>query len=128
MIWYVRGRMAFLWEVEWTAMLGDTVLRRHARMAADERVVRFCVVLPERVELVRYKLERSPLLRAELEEGGWHLVKADHLREWVGREQRRRWPTWSRCWASTRPSSARATSSRCSAGRAPRAARSRPVR
>jgi hypothetical protein len=85
-IWYVRGRMAFLWEVEWTAMLGDTVLRRHARMAPDERVVRFCVVLPERVELVRYKLERSPLLRTELEEGGWHLMKADHLREWAGRE------------------------------------------
>jgi hypothetical protein len=85
-IWYVRGRMAFLWEVEWTAMLGDTILRRHARMAPDERVVRFCVVLPERVELIRYKLERSPLLRAELDEGGWHLLKADHLREWAGRE------------------------------------------
>ncbi len=86
-IWYVRGRMAFFWEVEWTAMLGDTVLRRHARMAADDRVVRFCVVLPERVELVRYKLERSPLLRNELENGGWHLVKADHLRDWMGRDQ-----------------------------------------
>ncbi len=85
-IWYVRGRMAFLWEVEWTAMLGDVILRRHARMAPDERVVRFCVVLPERVELVRYKLERSPLLRAELEEGGWHLVKADHLRDWAARD------------------------------------------
>jgi hypothetical protein len=85
-IWYVRGRMAFLWEVEWTAMLGDTVLRRHARMTPDDRVVRFCVVLPERVELVRYKLERSPLLRAELEAGGWHLLKADHLREWMARD------------------------------------------
>lgn len=86
-IWYVRGRMAFLWEVEWTAMLGDVVLRRHARMAPDERIVRFCVVLPERVDLVRYKLERSPLLRTELEEGGWHLLKANHLRDWMGREQ-----------------------------------------
>jgi hypothetical protein len=85
-IWYVRGRMAFLWEVEWTAMLGDTVLRRHARMTPDDRVVRFCVVLPERVELVRYKLERSPILRAELEAGGWHLLKADHLREWMARD------------------------------------------
>lgn len=85
-IWYVRGRMAFLWEVEWTAMLGDTVLRRHARMPPDERVVRFCVVLPERVELVRHKLDRSPLLRAELEAGDWHLLKADHLREWMGRD------------------------------------------
>lgn len=86
-IWYVRGRMAFLWEVEWTAMLGDTLMRRHARMAQDDRVVRFCVVLPERAELVRYKLDRSPLLRAEMENGGWHLMKADHLREWVGRDQ-----------------------------------------
>ena len=85
-IWYVRGRMAFLWEVEWTAMLADTVLRRHARMPPDERVVRFAVVLPERVELLRYKLERSPLLRAELETGSWHLIKADHLRTWAGRE------------------------------------------
>jgi hypothetical protein len=85
-IWYVRGRMAFMWEVEWTAMLGDTVLRRHARMPQDERVVRFAVVLPERVELLRYKLERSPLLRAELEAGSWHIVKANLLRAWAARE------------------------------------------
>jgi len=44
------------------------------------------VVLPDRAELVRHKLERSPLLRAELEEGGWHLLKANHLREWAGRD------------------------------------------
>jgi hypothetical protein len=86
-IWYVRGRAAFLWEIEWTAMLGDTVLRRHARMPPDERIVRFLVVLPERAELVRHKLERSPLLDAELEHGDWHLLKANHLRDWAGREE-----------------------------------------
>jgi hypothetical protein len=86
-IWYVRGRAAFLWEVEWTAMLGDTVLRRHARMPADDRLVRFLVVLPERAELVRHKLERSPLLRAELDAGGWHVLKANHLRDWASRER-----------------------------------------
>ena len=32
-IWYVRGR-AVLFEVEWTAMLGEPMLRRHARMPA----------------------------------------------------------------------------------------------
>ncbi len=64
------GRAAFLWEVEWTAMLGEPILRRHARIPADERLVRFLVVLPERAELVRHKLERSPLLRMDLEEGG----------------------------------------------------------
>jgi hypothetical protein len=86
-IWYVRGRVAFLWEIEWTAMLGDTVLRRHARIPQDDRLVRFLVVLPERAELVRHKLERSPLLRAELETGGWHLLKANHLRDWSTREE-----------------------------------------
>ncbi len=85
-VWYVRGRAMLLWEVEWTAMLGDTVLRRHARMPPDERVVRFVVILPERADLVRHKLERSPILRRELDTAGWHLLKADHLREWATRE------------------------------------------
>ncbi len=85
-VWYVRGRAALAWEVEWTAMLSDTVLRRHARIPPDDRLVRFLVVLPERAELVRHKLERSPLLREGLETGGWHLVKADHVRAWAARE------------------------------------------
>ncbi len=82
-IWYVRGRAAFLWEIEWTAMLGEPVLRRHARIPQDDRLVRFLVVLPERAALVQHKLERSPLLREELEAGGWHLLKANHLRDWA---------------------------------------------
>jgi len=86
-IWYIRGRAVYLWEVEWTAMLGEPVLRRHARLPTDERLVRFLVVLPERAELVRHKLERSPLLRRELEQGSWHLLKANHLRDWVRRER-----------------------------------------
>ncbi len=86
-VWYVRGKAAFAWEVEWTAMLSDTVLRRHARIPHDDRLVRFLVFLPERTELVRHKLERSPLLRDGLEAGGWHLVKADHLRDWAAREE-----------------------------------------
>ncbi len=86
-VWYIRGRMAFLWEIEWTAMLSEPVLRRHGRMPPDERVVRLCVVLPERVELVRHKLERSPLLRREMDVGGWHLVKANHVRDWAAREE-----------------------------------------
>ncbi len=79
--------MAMAWEVEWTAMLSDTVLRRHARIPRDERLVRFLVVLPERAELVRHKLERSPLLREGMEAGDWHLVKANHVRDWAGRDQ-----------------------------------------
>ena len=36
-IWYVRGKLAFLFEVEWTAMVGEAVLQRgreHSRRGA----------------------------------------------------------------------------------------------
>jgi hypothetical protein len=82
-IWYVRGRLAFAFEVEWTAMLGDLLLRRHARIPPDERLVRFLVVPPERTELVRHKLDRSPLLRAAMEEQAWHVLKWNHLRTFL---------------------------------------------
>ena len=36
---------------------------------------------------MRHKLDRSPLLRDGLERGAWHLVKANHVREWAAREQ-----------------------------------------
>lgn len=85
-VWYVRGRLAFLWEVEWTAMLGEPLLRRHARHPADDRIVRFLVIPPERSELVRHKLDRSPLLRDALDAGAWHVVKSNHLRAWAARE------------------------------------------
>ena len=86
-IWYVRGKAAFLFEVEWTAMLGEPLLRRHARIPADERIVRFLVIAPERTELVRYKLARSPLLRAALDDGPWHILKSDHLRRFLARDE-----------------------------------------
>jgi hypothetical protein len=85
-IWYIRGKLAFLFEVEWTAMLGEPLLRRHARIPPDDSLIRFLVVVPERAELVRYKLERSPLLRAALAEGNWHIVKADNLRTFLARD------------------------------------------
>ena len=86
-IWYVRGKVAFLFEVEWTAMLGEPLLRRHARIPSDERIVRFLVIAPERTELVRYKLARSPLLRAAVDEGPWHILKSSHLRSFLAREE-----------------------------------------
>jgi hypothetical protein len=82
-IWYIRHKIAILFEVEWTAILGDALLRRHARIAADDKLIRFLVIAPERTDLVRHKLERSPLLRAALEDGGWHLIKWDHLRTFL---------------------------------------------
>ena len=85
-IWYVRNKVALLFEVEWTAMLGEPILRRHGRIPPDESLIRFLVIAPERAELVRYKLERSPLLRAALDEGTWHIVKSDHLRAFLARD------------------------------------------
>ncbi len=67
-------------------MLAEPILRRHARIPADPSLIRFLVVAPERAELVRYKLERSPLLRAALDEGTWHIIKSGHLRTFLARD------------------------------------------
>ena len=67
-------------------MLGEPVLRKHARIPADDGLIRFLVIAPERAELVRYKLARSPLLRAALDAGTWHIVKANHLRTFLARD------------------------------------------
>ena len=86
-IWYIRGQGTFYFEVEWTAMLSEPILRRHARLPTDDRTVRFLVVPGERTELVRHKLARSPLLRAAIEAGNWHLVKSHHLRTFAAAER-----------------------------------------
>jgi hypothetical protein len=82
-LWYVRGKVGIVFEVEWTAILGETLLRRHARIPPDERLIRFLAVAPERTDLVRHKLERSPLLRAAMDEGAWNVIKWDHLRTFL---------------------------------------------
>jgi hypothetical protein len=78
--WYARGRLALLFEIEWTAMLAEPLLGRHALIPPDERVVRFLVIPPERSELVRAKLDASPLLRSIVEAQNWHFLKWNHLR------------------------------------------------
>jgi hypothetical protein len=85
-IWYIRGRTGFLFEVEWTAMLGDVLLRRHARIPPDEHLVRVLAIAPERVELLRHKLEASPLLRAAMADGNWHVILWPYLRAWLEHE------------------------------------------
>ncbi|HYL40209.1 MAG TPA: hypothetical protein VET90_02775, partial [Candidatus Binatus sp.] len=85
-VWYLKGRLSIVFEVEWTAMLGDLLLRRHARLAGDANVVRFLVLAPERTDLIRLKLEASPVLRAAMEAGNWHVILWPHLRAWLARE------------------------------------------
>jgi len=85
-VWYVRGRAAFLFEVEWTAMLGEPLLKRGSRIPQEESIVRFLVVAPERTELVRHKIERSPLVREAMERDNWHILKWNHARAFLDRE------------------------------------------
>ena len=85
-IWYVRGRAALLFEVEWTAMLGEPMLRRHARIPHDDSLVRFLVVAPERTELVQHKLERSPLLREAVARDNWHFIKWNNVGAFLRRD------------------------------------------
>ena len=85
-IWYLRGKATFMFEIEWTAMLTDALLRRGPNVARHESVFRFLVIPPERVELVRLKLARSPLLRRAMEDQNWHILKSDHLRRLHARE------------------------------------------
>ncbi len=84
--WYVRPRFAFLFEVEWTAMLGEPVLRRGRSIAPDERIVRFLVLPPERIDLLRRKLGGSPVLRAAMDAGNWHVLRTDALRRFVAHD------------------------------------------
>ncbi|HEX6473946.1 MAG TPA: hypothetical protein VF114_02520, partial [Candidatus Limnocylindria bacterium] len=85
-MWYRRGRLAFLFEVEWTAMMGEAILRRGRQIPPGDQQARFLVFPAERTELVRLKLERSPWLRAEVEQQNWHFLKWQHLETLVGLE------------------------------------------
>ncbi len=87
--WYVRPRFAFLFEVEWTAMLGEPVLRRGRGILPDERIVRFLVLPPERIALVRDKLQHSPVLRASMDRFNWHVLRTDALRRFAARPEPR---------------------------------------
>jgi hypothetical protein len=83
--WYVRRKATFLFEVEWTAMLGEPILVHHSRYPIDDKVVRFLVLPPERTELVKFKLARSPLLRRAIEERNWHFLKWNHVAAFAAR-------------------------------------------
>jgi hypothetical protein len=85
-LWYRRGRLAFLFEVEWTAMMGEAVLRRGRQIEPSDQQARFLVFPAERTELVRLKLERSPWLRDEVERQNWHFLKWQHLETLVARD------------------------------------------
>jgi hypothetical protein len=79
-IWYVRGKGAFLFDVEWQAALDEPVMKRGPRIETTEAIVRFLVLPDERAPLVRLRLERSPVLRERLETDNWHILKWSNVR------------------------------------------------
>ena len=81
-------------------MLGDVLLRRHARIPPDERIVRFLVIAPERRELARHKLESSPILREAMRPGTGTSSGRISAPGWQ-RERRSRSRTWSRTSGSS---------------------------
>jgi hypothetical protein len=85
-LWYVRNRSSYLFEVEWTAMVGEAVLRRGSQIPTSDQQARFLVIPAERAELLRLKLARSPWLRTEVERQNWHVLKWPHLEALIGRE------------------------------------------
>jgi hypothetical protein len=86
-LWYRRGHLAFMFEVEWTAMMGEPVLRRGREVPVTDQQARFFVFPAERTELVRLKLERSPWLRAEVDRQNWHFLKWQHLDALAAQDQ-----------------------------------------
>ncbi len=79
-IWYDRGRMVFLWQIDWTARLHHSVVDIGEAIPDDERVFRFLAVPEERKALVVLKLTRSPFLADAVRKRGWRLAKWDPLR------------------------------------------------
>lgn len=79
-IWYVRGKGAFLFDVEWQALLQEPIMSRGPRIETNDEIVRFLVLPDERSPLLRLRLARSPILRARMERDNWHILKWSNVR------------------------------------------------
>jgi hypothetical protein len=82
-VWYDRGRMVFLWQVDWTARIHRSIVALGEAIPDDDRVFRFLAVADERTGLVHEKLRRSPALAEIVRRRGWRFVKWDPLRRWL---------------------------------------------
>lgn len=83
-VWYDRGRMTFLWQVEWTARLHRSVVSLGEAIPDDDRVFRFVAVADERTTLLQDKLARSPALAEAVRRRDWRFVKWSPLRRYLG--------------------------------------------
>jgi hypothetical protein len=67
--------------VEWTARLHAALVERRVGGAGPRR---FLVVPDERVDLIKFKLDRSLLWQRIVSQDGWDFIKHGHLRQFAG--------------------------------------------
>ena len=78
--WYDRGKMVFLWQLDWTARLHRSLIAIGEQIPDDDRVFRFLALADERRPLAGFKLDRSAALQQAVRRRGWRFVKWSPLR------------------------------------------------
>ena len=86
-IWYIRGKVAFLFEVEWTAMLGETA----PAPARADPAGRLADPVPGHRARARASWSATSSNGRRCCEppsttSSWHIVKSDHLRAFLARD------------------------------------------
>jgi hypothetical protein len=84
-VWYDKGRMVFLWQLEWTARLHRSIVALGEAVPDEDRVFRFFAIADERRALAEYKLRRAPSIAEVVRRRGWRFVKWGPLRSWATR-------------------------------------------
>ena len=79
-VWYDRGKMVFLWQLDWTARAHRSAVALGESIPDDDRVFRFLAVADERAALLEEKLRRLPSLAEVVRRRGWRFVKWEPLR------------------------------------------------
>jgi hypothetical protein len=84
-VWYDKGRMVFLWQLEWTARLHRSVIALGEAIPDEDRVFRFFAIADERRALAEFKLRRAAATAETVRRRGWRFVKWGPLRSWATR-------------------------------------------
>jgi hypothetical protein len=84
-VWYERGRMVFVWQLEWTARMHRSLVALGESIPDEDHVFRFLAIADERRPLAEFKLRRSPALADLVRRRGWRFVKWAPLRGWATR-------------------------------------------
>ncbi|MDQ2914699.1 MAG: hypothetical protein M3T56_15830, partial [Chloroflexota bacterium] len=82
-VWYDKGRMVFLWQLEWTARLHRSVIALGDAVPDEDRVFRFFAIADERRGLAEFKLRRAAATAEVVRRRGWRFVKWGPLRSWA---------------------------------------------